>query len=136
MAQDEGAVRFINPAAMSSPTGYAYAVEITAGKTIYTSGQVALAASGQLVGAGDLRAQTTQVFENIKTVLAEAGAGIENVIKCTYYLVDISQVAVVREVRNQYFKGQAPVSTVLEVRQLVRPDWLIEIEAVAFIPAG
>ena len=135
MSQTEGPVRFLNPGAMSTPTGYSYAVEIKAGRTIYTSGQVALDSSGKLVGAGDLRAQTIQVFENLKTVLAEAGAGIEHIIKCTYYLVDISQVGIVREVRSQYFKGQAPASTVLEVRQLVHPDWLIEIEAMAYLPA-
>lgn len=135
MPQAEEPVRFLNPTSMSTPTGYSYAVEIKAGRTIYTSGQVALDSAGQLVGAGDLRAQTVQVFENLKTVLVEAGAGIENIIKCTYYLVDISQVATVREVRNGYFKGQSPASTVLEVRQLVHPDWLIEIEAVAYLPA-
>lgn len=132
--ENEGPVRFLNPANMSAPTGYSYAVEIKAGRTIYTSGQVALDSSGKLVGVGDLRAQTVQVFENIKTVLAEAGASIDQVIKCTYYLVDISQVGIVREVRNQYFKGKSPASTVLEVRQLVYPDWLIEIEAVAYLP--
>ena len=135
MSQTEGPVRFLNPGAMSTPTGYSYAVEIKAGCTIYTSGQVALDSSGKLVGAGDLRAQTIQVFENLKTVLAEAGAGIEHIIKCTYYLVDISQVGIVREVRSQYFKGQAPASTVLEVRQLVHPGWLIEIEAMPYLPA-
>lgn len=135
MAQNEGNIRFLNPAAMSAPTGYSYAVEIGPGRTIYTSGQVALDGSGRLVGRDDMEAQTVQAFENLKTVLAEAGAGLEHVIKCTYYLVDVSQVAVVREVRNQYFKGQAPASTVLEVTQLVHPDWLIEIEAVAYLPA-
>lgn len=135
MAQNERSARFLNPASMSAPTGYSYAVEIGPGRTIYTSGQVALDGSGKLVGAGDLRGQTVQVFENLKTVLAEAGAGIEHIIKCTYYLTDASQVAIVREVRNQYFKTQAPASTVLEVRQLVHPDWLIEIEAVAYLPA-
>lgn len=135
MAQNEGPVRFLNPATMSAPTGYSYAVEVGPGRTIYTSGQVALDASGKLVREDDLRAQTVQVFENLKTVLAEAGAGLEHVIKCTYFLVDISQVAIVREVRNQYFKGRSPASTVLEVPQLVHPDWLIEIEAVAYLPA-
>ncbi len=84
MAQTEGPVRFLNPTAMSAPTGYSYAVEVKAGRTIYTSGQVALDSSGKLVVAGDLEAQTIQVFENIKTVLAEAGASIEHIIKCTY----------------------------------------------------
>ncbi len=98
---------------------------------------MALDQTGQLVGKGDLRAQTVQVFENIKAALVAAGLSMEHIIKCNIYLVDISQIATVREVRNQYFNmKQPPASTALEVSRLVHPDWLIEIEVVAYQPAG
>ena len=135
MAQAEGKARFINPDNMSTPAGYSHVVEVRSGRTIYISGQVALDSNGKLVGAGDLEAQAVQVFENLKTALAATGADFENVIKFGIYLLDISRIATVREVRNRYLKaGQAPASTAVEVRRLVSPYWLIEVEAVALLP--
>jgi enamine deaminase RidA (YjgF/YER057c/UK114 family) len=81
-------------------------------------------------GLGDIRAQARQVFDNLQA----AGAGFEQVVKLTYYLVDATQLPVVREVRDQYVNiQQPPASTAVEVRRLVRDDLLIEVEAVAVI---
>jgi enamine deaminase RidA (YjgF/YER057c/UK114 family) len=125
---------FINPEAMHPPAGYTHVVEITAGRPVFIAGQVALDPAGALVGPGDIRAQTRQVFDNLQVALQAVGAGFEQVVKLTYYLVDATQLPVVREVRDQYVNTQQPpASTAVEVRRLVRDDLLIEVEAVAVI---
>src|SRR5688572_970517 len=125
---------FINPEAMHHPAGYTHVVEVTAGRPVYIAGQVALDRTGALVGADDIRAQTRQVFDNLRAALQAVGAGFEQVVKLTYYLVDATQLPVIREVRDQYVNTrQPPASTAVEVRRLVRDDLLIEVEAVAVI---
>jgi reactive intermediate/imine deaminase len=135
MTHADEKVRFINPAVLATPNGYSHVAEVKAGRTIYISGQVALDPSGKLVGAGNLDAQAEQVFKNLQAALESVGADFSHVIKLTYYLVDISQIALVREVRNRYLKaGQFPASTAMEVSRLVQPDWLIEVDAIAYLP--
>ncbi len=125
---------FINPESMHRPTGYTHVVEVTAGRPVYIAGQVALDRTGTLVGPGDLRAQARQVFDNLRSALQAVGAGFDQVVKLNYYLVDASQLPVVREVRDEYVNPrQLPASTAVEVRRLFRDDLLIEIEAVAVI---
>jgi enamine deaminase RidA (YjgF/YER057c/UK114 family) len=91
---------FINPETMHHPAGYTHVVEVTAGRPVYIAGQVALDRTGALVGPGDIRAQARQVFDNLQTALQAVGAGFEQVVKLTYYLVDATQLPVVREVRD------------------------------------
>jgi enamine deaminase RidA (YjgF/YER057c/UK114 family) len=125
---------FVNPEGMHRPTGYTHVVEVTAGRPVYVAGQVALDPMGALVGPGDIRAQARQVFDNLQAALQTVGASFEQVVKLNYYLVDASQLPVVREVRDQYVNlQQPPASTAVEVRRLVREDLLIEVEAVAVI---
>jgi enamine deaminase RidA (YjgF/YER057c/UK114 family) len=125
---------FINPEPLHRPTGYTHVVEVTAGRPVYVAGQVALDPTGALVGPGDVRAQARQVFDNLRTALQAVGAGFDQVVKLNYYLVDASQLPVVREVRDEYVNTrQPPASTAVEVRRLVRDDLLIEVEAVAVI---
>ncbi|HYT25495.1 MAG TPA: RidA family protein [Actinomycetota bacterium] len=129
-----GTANFINPAALHPPTGYTHVVEVTAGRPVYIAGQVALDPAGALVGPGDLRAQARQVFDNLRAALEAVGATFDQVVKLNYYLVDATQLPVVREVRDEYLNPrQLPASTAVEVRRLVRDDLLIEIEAVAVI---
>jgi reactive intermediate/imine deaminase len=119
---------------IAAPVGYSHVAEVTDGRMIFISGQIALDSAGNLVGKDDMRAQAQQVFENIKASLEAVGASFAQVVKLTYYLTDISQIQVVREVRNQYLNLNAPpASTAVEVRQLVREEFLIEVEAVAVI---
>jgi enamine deaminase RidA (YjgF/YER057c/UK114 family) len=125
---------FINPEAMHRPTGYTHVVEVTAGRPVYIAGQVALDRSGAIVGPGDIRTQARQVFDNLQAGLQAVGAGFEQVVKLTYYLVDATQLPIVREVRDQYVNiQQPPASTAVEVRRLFLDDLLIEVEAVAVI---
>ena len=132
-AQGAAAIERMNPQGLSTPTGYTHVVSARGGKTIYIAGQIALDAKGQLVGKGDLAAQTRQVFENLSIALKAAGASFDHVVKTNYYMRDASQVAVVREIRTKYFSKELPASTLIEVPRLAQPDFLIEIEVVAVV---
>jgi reactive intermediate/imine deaminase len=128
--------RFINPDTLPQPSGYTHVVESTGGRTVYISGQIALDAQGNLVGAGDMAAQAEQVFANLRAALAAANASFDDLVKLTYYLVDISQIQAVRDVRDRYIDPtRYPASTAVEVRRLVHPDLLLEIDAVAVLDA-
>src|SRR6187549_2063347 len=106
--------KFLNPPALSNPTGYTHVVETTGpGRLIHISGQIAFDRAGNLVGAGDFRAQATQVFENLKAALAAAGATFAHVIKVNYYLVDVAHRPVLREVRERYLNTDAPPASTL-----------------------
>jgi len=105
------------------------------GKVLHVSGQVAQDATGSVMGKGDIRAQTRQVLENIRTVLASAGGTMDDVARVTVYVTDMSGLAQIHEVRAQYFRRPYPASTLVEVKRLVKPEYLIEIDAVAVIPA-
>jgi len=123
---------FSNPTGLSTPRGYSHVVDVPAGRTLYISGQVAFDAEGKVVGKGDVRAQTEQVFRNLKTAVESAGATMADVVKINWYVRDVSQVAVYREVREQFFgTGPRPASTLVEVKGLVSDDLLIEVEAIA-----
>ncbi len=125
---------FINPETMHHPAGYTHVVEVTAGRPVYIAGQVALDPTGALVGSGDIRAQARQVFDNLQAGLQAVGASFDQVVKLTYYLLDATQLPVVREVRDRYVNTKAPpVSTFVFVSRLVRPGWLFETDAMAVI---
>jgi reactive intermediate/imine deaminase len=132
-AQGAAAIERMNPAGLSTPTGYSHVVSARGGKTVYIAGQIALDAKGQLVGPGDLAAQTRQVFENLSVALKAAGAAFANVVKTNYYLRDASQVEIVRQIRSKYFTSELPASTLIEVPRLARPEFLIEIEVIAVV---
>jgi enamine deaminase RidA (YjgF/YER057c/UK114 family) len=133
-ARPLASARFINPETVHPPFGYSHVVEVTAGRPVYIAGQVALDPTGGLVGADDIRAQTRQVFDNLRAALEAVGAGFEQVVKLDFYLVDATHLPVMREVRDQYVNTrQPPASTAVEVRRLFREDALIEVEAVAVI---
>lgn len=128
-------LRFLNPPALLTPVGYSHVAEASGGKTIYISGQVALDQDRSLVGANDLRAQTQQVFTNLKIALEAAGADFSHVVKLNFFLLDISQLPVIREVRDQFVNTQGPpASSAVEVRRLFRDDLLIEVDAIAVVP--
>ena len=121
-------VRFINRA----PAGYSQVVEVRGGRTLYIAGQIAVDKEGKLVGAGDFRAQVKQVFENLKARLEEGGASFKDVVKLNYYLTDVSDLQALRDTRNSYINSEnPPASTLVVVKQLVREEYLLEIEAIA-----
>ncbi len=136
MSADRPVVRFTNPASMPPAAGYSHVAEVTGGKTIYISGQIALDRDGKLVGEGDMRAQAEQVFANLKAALDSVGATFDSVVKLNFYLLDITHIQAVREVRDRYVNTQyPPASTAVEIRRFVRDGLLIEVDAVAVVPA-
>jgi reactive intermediate/imine deaminase len=125
-------ITYINPHTMPPTFGYTHVVEVRNARTIYISGQIAMNKEGQVVGSGDLAAQTKQVFENIRSALEAADVSFHDVVKLTFFLTDISNMAVVREIRDQYINtANPPASSAVEVRKLIRDELLIEIEAIA-----
>lgn len=128
--------QFINPKELSNPGTYTHVVVAEGKRIIFISGQIALDANGQLVGKGDLRAQTKQVFENLKIALASAGAGFSDIVKTTMFVVNYKaemRPALV-EVRSQYLpKENPPASTLVGVTALAREDLLLEVEAIAVV---
>jgi enamine deaminase RidA (YjgF/YER057c/UK114 family) len=135
---DAQSFRLFNPDTMAKPTaGYSQVAEVNDGKIVYIAGQVALDPSGNLVGPNDLRAQIDQVFKNIKAAVEAAGGDMNSVIKLNYFCaesVDPAQTPAVREIRDRYVNtANPPTSTFVVVKRLVRPEWLIEVEAVAVV---
>ena len=135
---DQPTFRLFKPDAMAKPVaGYSQVGEVTGGKLVYIAGQVAVDASGNLVGKDDFRAQAEQVFKNLDAAVRAAGGTFHDVIKLNYYCadaVDPSAIARVREIRDKYVNTESPpTSTFVVVRRLVRPEWLIEVEAVAIV---
>jgi len=127
-----------NPETMAKPAaGYSQVAEVTGGKLVYIAGQVALDRSGNLVGKDDLQAQARQVFENLKAAVEAAGGDFSHVVKLNYYCVasvDNSQMPALREIRDKYVNTDSPpTSTLVFVNRLVRPEFLLEVDAVAAI---
>ena len=112
---------------------YSSGVEAPAGRTIYVSGQVSLDAVGNVVGEGDIGLQTEMVLEHVKTVVEEAGGGMEDIVKVTVFITDMGLYDDIHEVRRRYFEEPYPASSMIEVSALLDPRLLIEIEAVAVI---
>jgi enamine deaminase RidA (YjgF/YER057c/UK114 family) len=137
MSDDSKKFRAFSPPQLPKPVGYSHLAEISAGKIIYVAGQVAMDASGNIMGQGDYTAQLKQVFANLKTALEAAGASFKNVVKLNYYIVDSvdrSQFFAYREVRDKYVDiSNPPVATVVIVRGLFSPEFLVEIEAIAVV---
>jgi 2-iminobutanoate/2-iminopropanoate deaminase len=137
-SQTQAQVRFLNPSALPAPRGYSHVVEIGPNsRMIMLSGQVPLDSTGRLVGGTNFEAQAGQVFRNLEVGLAAAGASFKDVVKITYYVVNIpAHLTMLRKVRDQYIDTAAPpASTLLQVSGLFRPDVLLEVEVTAVIPA-
>lgn len=128
--------QFINPDGLANPGVYTPVVTARGGKTIYISGQVPQDTAGQLVGRGDLLAQTEQVYRNLQTALAGAGATFHDVVKLNVYVVNFKPEYrdLLQQVRGRYVsKEHPPASTLIGVQALARADFLVEIEAIAVI---
>lgn len=126
----------INPATMYQSTqfGFSHAVEQNGGRTLHLSGQVAWNGAGELVGPGDLVAQTRQALANLKAVLADAGATPADIVRLRTYVVNHSpeKLGPVTEEILSFYGGVVPAAnTFIGVQALALPDFLIEIEATA-----
>ena len=128
--------RFINPEGMVKPGAYTPAISVSGGRTIYISGQVAQDAAGNVIGKGDLLAQTDQVYKNLAMALTAAGANFNDVVKLNVYVVGYKPEhrAMLQSVRERFVsKENPPASTLIGVQALARAEFLVEVEAIAVV---
>jgi enamine deaminase RidA (YjgF/YER057c/UK114 family) len=126
----------LSPSTLPPAPGYSQIVKVSGGTTIYIAGQVAWDEEGQLVGEGDFEEQARQVYRNLVTALAEAGATPSDLVKVGIYVVDhdLEKLKVIRGVRDQILNvDPPPASTLLGVNRLALPDLLIEVDAIAVV---
>ncbi len=124
------------PQGLLHNAAFSQVVVATGTRTIYTAGQVSIDERGELVGAGDVVAQTEQAMRNVGLALAAAGADFGNIVKITTYVVNYKPEhrAIIGKARTPFFaKGAPPASTLVGVSALALPEWLVEIEAVAVV---
>jgi len=121
----------LQPSSLAVPAA-PYVPGTRKGPFVFTSGQVAFDRSGNLVGKGDIRAQTRQVLENVKAVIEEGGAMLSDVLKTTVFLSDIGDFAAMNEVYAQFFGELKPARSTVQAA-LARPEFLVEIEAIAVV---
>ena len=104
------------------------------GNQVYVSGQTAMDEKGNVIGKGDIEAQTRQVFENLQKCLEAAGAGFDQVVKLNIFSTNLdAHLATIANFRKKYFPREPVASTTVQIPRLVHPDWLLEIEAVAIL---
>jgi enamine deaminase RidA (YjgF/YER057c/UK114 family) len=127
----------LKPEGLSKPVAYSQVITVTSGRLVFIAGQTPIDANGNVVGVGDFKAQVNQVFENLRLALAAAGATFSNVVKVTQYIPNWNPEVhrpALAEARAAYMVADTlPVSTLLGIHSLARPEYLIEIDAIAFI---
>ena len=126
--------RFASPSDLPAPAGYSHVVALPpASRLVWTSGQLPIAADGTV--PADPAAQALLVFEHVGRALAAGGADWTNVVKLTFFLVDLADLATVRAARDRFIDpGRPPTSSLVQVAGLVRPEARLEVEAVACVP--
>ena len=125
-----------NPDGVSPPIGtYSHVVRVETGDAVWLhiSGQIAVDVDGAIVGRGDIRAQTEQVFENLKAILAAHGATFTDLVKINTFVTTLDDLIGMREVRSRYLPIDLPASTAVQVVALVVPEAMIEVDAVAVL---
>ena len=121
------------PAGIAPATGYSHVV-LASGRLVAVSGQVSLDEHGRVVGAGDAAAQARQVFENLRRCLLAAGATFADVVKLTFYVTDVASLPVVRVARDEVIDPERPpASTAVQVAALFRPEFMVEVDALAVV---
>lgn len=126
-----GKKRIVHPEDMYPTAGYARAVQ--AGNTLYIAGHIAKNDANQIVGVGDVKRQTEQVFDNLGRVLKAAGASFDDIVKINMFALSADYRETILAVRDKYLKQRTYVSTYVVPRALAHPDLLIEVEAVAVV---
>lgn len=126
----------INPPNFTKTVGaYSQGLKVDVGDKamVFVSGQLAMDAEGNPVAPDDISAQTRYIFENIKTILGNAGALLEDIVKVQIFLTDISKFSQVSVVRNEYMENIRPVSTLVEISRTVKEGCDVEIEVIAIM---
>src|SRR5688572_4502725 len=115
-------------AKLRKPSGhFPHAIKVKAnGDFVFVSGMVAAAADGSIVGIGDIEAQTRQVCENLKAAMEEAGGTLDDICRVDVYVRNMEHFPAIHKVRREYFTGDPPASTMVEITKMTNPDCLIE----------
>ncbi len=124
----------LSPKNFTVKTGsYSQGIQVSCGEVdwIFVTGQIAMDADGNVVSPGDIAGQADFIFNNISKILAEADATLDDVVKAQLFLTDMSLFSQVSPVRNKYFVNSQPVSTMVEVKALVKAGCMLEIEVIA-----
>jgi enamine deaminase RidA (YjgF/YER057c/UK114 family) len=130
-------VTYLNPPNATPPAGiYSHVARMTPGELAFIAGQVAVDKAGTSIGAGNLAAQVNQVFANLGAILKDLGTDFESVVQFTTYLTSAEAIPVFMSARAALFPtlfpdGKYPPNTLLVIDRLVKPEFLIEIEAIA-----
>jgi enamine deaminase RidA (YjgF/YER057c/UK114 family) len=131
------AVSYLNPPSSTPPAGmYSHVARMAPGELAFIAGQVAVDRSGAPVGVGDLAAQVNQVFGNIGDILRDLGADFEQVVQLTTYLTSADSITAFMSARAALFPklfpgGAYPPNTLLVIDRLVKPEFLVEVAAIA-----
>jgi reactive intermediate/imine deaminase len=124
--------KVITPKTLHRPFGYAHAIQID--NTIYISGQIPLDQEMNVVGKNDIAVQTERVYENLRKVIEEAGGSMNSIVMLNIYCTDLEAYdKKTRHLRKKYFGDYYPATTAVEVKRLYRPDFMIEVEAIAVL---
>ncbi len=127
-------IRIPAPDGVFPASQYTHVVTGT-GRVVAVSGQLALDQDGELVGEGDAGVQARQVFENLRRCLAAAGATFDDVVKLTYFVTDMAHMPAIRKARAEHVPDdRLPAASAVQVAALVRPEFLVEVEALAVVP--
>jgi len=122
----------INPAGIAPNPALSPGVRV--GDFLFVSGNVGVDSSGNLVGPGDCEAQSRQVMANIRTIVEAAGGNMQDVVKITCFLTDVNNYPAYGKVRSETWPSSPPASSTVIVAGLVRPEYLVEVEAVVRMP--
>ena len=137
----QSAVSYLNPPSAPPVQGlYSHVARVAPGELAFIAGQVAIDAKGSAVGVGDVRRQVEQVFANLGVILGELGVGFEAVVQFTTYLTRADSIPAFMTARAALFPrlfpgGKYPPNTLLVVDRLVKPEFLLEVEAIARLPS-
>ena len=112
-------------------THYSQAIRVN--NLVFVAGQLPVDDDFNIVGLGDVDAQACKVFENMKAVLADAGATMQDVVSVEIFLKNVRHLPIIAPARREYFGQNRPAATLVEISQLVHPDALVEVSAVAVI---
>jgi 2-iminobutanoate/2-iminopropanoate deaminase len=130
------AFRSLNVESLGLKAPISHAIEVDAGdRLLFISGLTAKAEDGSTFAPGDVGAQATRILESIREIVERAGGTMASIVKLTVYVCDRTRVAEVSAARAEFFSPPYPASTMFEVSRLVSPDQLVEIEAIAALPA-
>jgi enamine deaminase RidA (YjgF/YER057c/UK114 family) len=133
-------VTYVNPSSAPPVQGmYSHVARMAPGEIAFIAGQVAIDATGKPVGVGDLAAQVSQVFENMGKILKDLGGDFESVVQFTTYLTSAESIPAWMTARSALFPklfpgGKYPPNTLLVIDRLVKPEFLLEVEAIARVP--